>query len=145
MTIWFQTPSEIDFWGIYERGIPNSERIVFRPLIPIELGRYFVAVAVRQPDGQACASMFDNAFFFPDVVVEPPTWVIIYTGRGKSKVTIEPYTRDPVHALFWQRDVTIFNAPNLVAYIGRLDALHISPEPPKSIDPSMRRLPSPSK
>src|SRR5437899_6863 len=103
---------ELDFWGVYDRGKPNEERIIFRPLEPIELGRYAIAPAIKQPGGLV-RLFFDNVFWPPDVVVEPPAWIFLYTAAGKPKVTVESITQAPVHALYGRRKTTNFQSPDI--------------------------------
>jgi len=135
---------EIDFWGVYDRGVPNAERIVFRALQPIELGRYIVASGVRQPGG-VVRLLYDNVYWAPEVIIEPPAWVFLYTAPGKPTITVETITQAPVHALYWGKKETIFDLPEVVPTILRLDGVYIAPEIPKQLRESDRQaiLPKP--
>src|SRR5882724_12531878 len=70
---------------------------------------------------------YDNAFWFPDVAIDPPTWVFIFTGPGTPTVSFEKYTGAPLHILYWGRKTTIFTTPNIVPVIIRNDGMLFPP------------------
>jgi hypothetical protein len=117
---------ELEYWGIFDRGIPNKERIVFKPRMRVQLTSFVILVGRKGPNG-ALQPYFDHAFLFPDVAVEPPTWVFVFTGPGTSVVSVEQYTQEPMQALYWGRTQTIFHDPNIIAAILRFDGILMPP------------------
>lgn len=126
---------EIEYWGVYDRGIPNQERLVFRPRIPLDMTQFFVALAIKG-DHESISTFFDQAYWFPDVVIEPPSWVFLYTCAGTSKVTTEAVTKAPLHALFWGKPSTLFHAPTVIPVIFRIDGLLSPPAIARKISPA---------
>ena len=118
---------EIEFWGVFDPGVPGKERIVFKPIIPINLSGYFVSIAVKDGLG-GVRPLFDQAFFFQDIEIGPPAWVFIYTGQGTAAVSFEEHTNAPLHALYWGRQNTIFNSDGLTAVIVRMDGYLSAPK-----------------
>jgi hypothetical protein len=129
---------EIEYWGIYDRAIPNKERIVFKPVVGLDLLKYVVVVGHRTSQG-AIQPFIDGVFFFPEVVVEPPTWVFIFTSGGKATISVEQTTKEPVHQLYWGRRETVFNHPTITAVIMRLDGILFPPNSGKQIDAKLHR------
>ena len=113
---------ELQMFGVFDASIPNRERIVLRPVIPLSLNSYGVAVGLPAlPVG--AFPLFDNCFWFPQMDVEPPAWIVIYTGPGKNKTSsIGGTTTLSFH---WQRPFTLFGANNLVPILFRLDSAAI--------------------
>jgi hypothetical protein len=123
---------ELDYWGIYERGVPGKERIVFKPRIGVMLTQYCIVVGQNDVGGMF-RPFFDNAFFFPDVAVVPPAWVFVFTGRGTATITFEGHTKEPLHSLYWGRSETIFHDPRVVANLFPFESMARPPERNKQI------------
>jgi len=120
---------ELDYWGVYDRGVPNKERIIFKPRVRVNLTSFMIVTGIQKPENgvNALQPFYDNAFWFPDVVIDPPTWVFIFTGPGTPTVSTEQYTGAPLHVLYWGRKATIFTTPNIVPVIMRHDGILFPP------------------
>ena len=110
---------ELHFVGVADPGVPNLERIVIRPTQEVDLLGYGVALGVGSLE-EGAQPIFDNCFWFPSRIVTPPSWILIYTGTGTLRITEEG--GQTVHNLHWQRSHTMFNNPNLIPILFRLDA-----------------------
>ena len=120
--------TELAVIGLADPGVPNQERILFRPMESVNLAGLGVAVGIPGPDGGAYA-LYDNVFWFPNDVVAPPSWVVLFTGRGSNTQTTLP-TREKAHLYYWQRLQTMFGAPNLVPILFRSGLIVIAPRIP---------------
>jgi hypothetical protein len=110
---------ELHFVGVADPGVPNAERLVFRPTQPLNLNGYGVVLGIRQEAGKVMP-IFDNCFWFPGVDVVPPSWILVHTGRGEPRATQE--SGEQVVNFHWQRPYTVFGAPNIVPVLFRLDS-----------------------
>jgi hypothetical protein len=102
--------------GLFDAGVPNQERVVLKPNKKMSLVGYGILVGVDAGTAGAFP-LFDNVFWFPDVVVEPPCWIYVYTGAGKMQQTLGP-NNEPALVFHWQRPSVLFSeavvAPVLV-------------------------------
>jgi len=109
---------ELHLVGVADPGKPNLERIVIRPTQQLNLNGYGLAVGVSA--GAAGASpIFDNCFWFPAIVVQPPSWVLIYTGPGEQRSS--DWQGEAVLNLHWQRKFTVFTLEFLVPVLFRVE------------------------
>jgi hypothetical protein len=131
---------EIEYWGIYERGVPNAERIVFKPRIPLNLTSYAIIVGIES-ENRSLVPIHDSNFYFPEVIVYPPAWVFVFTCKGTTMVNVERTTKEPTHNLFWGRSQVVFGHSSLTAAIVRIDAMLYPPHLEKRIDSKQYQLP----
>lgn len=107
--------ADIQVVGVFEAGIPNKERVIIRPNRQISLVGVGIAVGLSAGDAGALP-LFDNVFWFPEIIVEPPTWIFVYTGKGKTRQTTLA-TKDPALVFHWQRNATVFIKPDIVPIV----------------------------
>lgn len=104
--------------GLFDSGVPNGERIVLEPTFRASLIGHGLAVGIDAGDAGAFP-IYDNVFWFPDIIVEPPSRIFIYTGKGSTEHT---KAADGVPALVfhWQRQTTVFDHPDIVPVLFQL-------------------------
>jgi hypothetical protein len=119
--------TELKLVGVVDAGVPNNERIGLQPTEPVNLAQFGLIIGMRHPNG-AVLPLRDNFFWFGDLVVEPPSWVVVFTGEGNYH---EWYSSsgDKVHTLYWGRKVTMFGVPNIVPVLIRIDGILIADTP----------------
>ena len=122
---------ELQIFGVYDRGVPNAERIVLRPLIALDLANYALTLGVRTPRGAWPTT--DHYFWLGSYLIEPPSWIFVYTGPGRPKVTHESQTKEPVHVMHWNKPEVVFQNPDVVPVLLRFDGLQIGSQPPRSV------------
>jgi len=93
--------------GVADPGQPNSERIVLRPMQTVALNGFGITVGVFDPSTGGARTVFDNVFWFPDITVQAPSWILVYTGKGESQGLILP-GGEHARTFFWQRSNTVF-------------------------------------
>ncbi len=113
--------SELALVGVADPGVANKERVVLRPTQVVALKQFGITLGMFDPSSGGARPIFDNTFWFPDLLVEAPAWILVYTGRGKSTEGRLP-NGDRVVTLFWHRQYTVFDNPIHVPVLFRLDA-----------------------
>lgn len=116
--------TELLLVGVYERGIPNKERIVFRAASAVEMGRFGIFLGVKTAPGQALP-IRDNFFWFGNGFVNMGDWVFVYTGPGTPRVAQLPNANEKLYTVFWGRNQVILHEPNVVPILVRMDAVTV--------------------
>jgi len=102
---------ELSMFGVLEAGVPNRERVCLRPTDSVNLAQFGLLAAIQNPAGPV--TPLPNLFFwFGDLMVSAPAWLVVFTGKGKPQTTVEHGTT--VHIFYWGLDNTIFAFPNIV-------------------------------
>jgi hypothetical protein len=115
---------ELTVMGIYDRGVPNQERIVLRANQSLNLGQYGLMLGVRSA-GNTAFPIQDNLLWFGDGLINTGDWVFVYTGPGVAKTTTLPNTQVRLYSIHWGRNTTILHHQDLVPILFRVDAVQI--------------------
>jgi hypothetical protein len=103
---------------VIDPGVPNKERLAFRPTETINLATCGILLAV-QNEGGGSTPLLNNFFWFGEVEVKPPSWIIVFTGKGQPTQAIDPKTGNPVHLFYWGYPSTIFQYREQVPIVFR--------------------------
>lgn len=118
--------------SVFHSGVPNEERIVLRPTESVELAQFGIFVAAQSKDG-TLTPINDNFFWFGAMQISPPSWIVVYTGKGEFRELAHHTTKHPVYCFHWGREQTIFNFSELVPVVFRINQIstggHITPPP----------------
>ena len=125
--------NELSVVDVYERGVPNAERIVIGVNEPVNMGQFGLLLGVRQQQGSAYP-LRDNFFWFGDGYVRKGDWILVYTGPGESRTTELPGTSTKAYSLHWGREQTVLILQEIVPILFRLDAVNIPAQPPQIAD-----------
>jgi hypothetical protein len=106
--------SQLTIVGIFDRGVANRERLVLRPTEPVNLAHFFVTLSLRNETTRAVHPVADQAFWFPEFVLAPPSWIFLYTGRGTPSQSVIPATQHTAYAFHWGKDKTVFQDTRIV-------------------------------
>ena len=117
--------SELPIVDLADAGVPNSERVALRPTQAVDLQDYLLVIGAR-PEGKGVIPM--HAYYFGPQVVQPPSWVLVYTGSGRNRSHVTP-NGEVLHLFFMNRPQTIL-AKGTAAAIIRIASLAMS-EPVK--------------
>lgn len=123
-----QDIAELSVVGVYDRGVPNQERIVIHVKQTVNLGQYGIMLGIKGADGTAFP-IKDNLLWFGDGVVFEGDWLFIYTGPGQARSTKVPNTVETLYSIHWGRSTTILNATEFTPILFRIDAVQVSSEP----------------
>ena len=119
--------TELRVEGIYDRGVPNKERVVLRVNTIINMGQFGLFLGVRQQQG-AAFPIRDNFFWFGDGYVAAGDWIFVYTGPGEARTSELPGSTQKLYSLHWGRQNTILSSPEIVPFLFRMDAVDIPAE-----------------
>lgn len=116
---------ELTLVGVYERGIPNQERIVFRATQTVDVGQFGIILGIKNSPGMA-VPIRDNFFWFGDGILNDGDWVFLYTCPGKSTGSVIPNTDSKLYTVFWGRKKVVLSDSNIVPMLIRLDAVTVA-------------------
>jgi hypothetical protein len=122
---------ELAVVGIFDRGIPNQERIVILANESVNLGKYGIMLGLRASDGSAFP-IRDNLLWFGNGWIQKGDWIFIYTGPGVAKATTLPNAEEKLYSIHWGRKQTILHAQEVVPILFRVDAVKV-PEGPTGL------------
>jgi hypothetical protein len=119
--------TELTIVGVFDRGVPNQERIVLRVNETVNLGQYGIMIGIRGWSGTG-VPVRDNLLWFGDGIVNRGDWIFVYTGPGTPKMTTLPNTEERLLSIHWGRQYTILNSDDLVPILFRVDAVQVLTE-----------------
>jgi hypothetical protein len=88
------TISELTLVGVADRGVPNKERIVLRPMETVNVGEFALIVGVISTENGFFP--LPDLFFWPgNIEISPPSWLYVYTAPEltASAKSIRPISR----------------------------------------------------
>jgi hypothetical protein len=105
--------------GVVDAAVPNKERILLRPTMPVNLAQFGIILAIKSQD-EIFTPMLDHFFWFGEFTVQPPCWLVVYTGPGEFMKTRVPVGDEIAYSLHWGKPTTVFNEPNIVPVVLRI-------------------------
>jgi hypothetical protein len=129
--------TELSMIGLADAGTPNHERIVIRPTERINLAQFGIVLGYRSEAGLV-APYKDQFFWFGEQEIAPPSWIVVYTGPGKFRQSIEN-NFGQVYWYYWGRHQTAFNVPEIVPVLFRMTNILIGSRLMPN-DPQKKRL-----
>lgn len=127
---------EFQMIGVYDPGSPNLERIIIRVLQEADLGSFGLMLGIRGHNGSAIP-IRDNMLWFGHGIVRPNDWLFVYTAAGATRLIDIPNTSERIISLHWGKNVTLFNGPEFLPILFRIDGVQIPPEPPSLLGPQL--------
>lgn len=115
---------ELQMYGVYDPGIANLERIIIRVLQEVDLNCFGLMLGIRGHNGSAIP-IRDNLLWFGHGVVKPSDWLFIYTAAGETRLIDIPNTGERIISLHWGKHVTLFNGPEFLPILFRLDGVQL--------------------
>ena len=115
---------ELSMIGVVDAGIPNRERVCLRPTDTINLAQFGLHAAIKSDKGYV--TPIHNLFFwFGDIVVTPPCWLVILTGKGQRATN--PLIEDGkvIYVFYWNLENVIFNVPEVVPVAFKIQSILI--------------------
>jgi hypothetical protein len=129
------TVQDLSIEGVYDRGVPNSERILLKAERPVQLAEFILCLGVSTPAGGYWL-LNDHLFWFGDESwIHPPFWIFVYTGRGERRMTHLPQGGQPALVLHWGRSTTVLDNPVVTPLIIRMGGI-LFPRQRLPLDPS---------
>jgi hypothetical protein len=111
----------LEIHSVSARGLPNQERVYIRVNTRTYLGDYLLLAGVFLPDGRAIP-VPNVSLWLGGETIDSGSWILVYTGPGEGKLMTQMKdTKEPVLVLHWQVPTTIFEAPNMVPVLVKID------------------------
>lgn len=120
---------ELAIIGVFDRGIPNKERIVLCANESLELAPYGLMLGIRGSDGFA-VPIRDNLLWFGNGLINKGDWIFVYSGPGEPKVTEVPNNTEKMYSVHWGRKKVILSSSEVVPILFRMDAVRIHVDAP---------------
>jgi hypothetical protein len=117
--------SELSIVHLSDPGVPNAERIALRPTQAVNLEDYLLLIGLR-PEGMGLIPQ--HAYYFGPKIVQPPSWVLVYTGTGTNRSEVAA-NGEVLHLFFMNRPQVLLGK-GIAAGIVRIAAVSQS-EPVK--------------
>jgi hypothetical protein len=114
----------VNIVGVFDRGMPNQERIVLLVNEPVDMGQYGILLGVRA-QGRFAYPIRDNFYWFGDGFVSKGDWIFVYTGPGESRTAELPNNRQKLYSVHWGRDKTILHQSEIIPILFRVDAVDV--------------------
>jgi hypothetical protein len=115
---------DLELFGVYDRGVPNAERIVLRANAIVNLGCYAVGLGVKSENGMA-SPIPDQFLWLGEMYVDKGAWVFIFTGKGTPALTKELNTGGPMHVMYWHKDAVVLTHDLIVPMLYRFDGVRV--------------------
>jgi hypothetical protein len=120
---------ELRLLGVYDRGIPNKERIVLKAKQNLDIGWYALILSIRGPSPGHATPMRDSLYWFGSGNVAANDWLFIYTGTGTDTKIPSNDKTCTLFIQFWNRPQTIFHNKQIVPVLWRLNGITIERNP----------------
>jgi hypothetical protein len=120
--------SGLKLFDVFDRGVPNKERLVLRAITPIDGSRFGIMVGLLLGSGNAIP-LFDNLFWLGNGTVNTDEWILIFTSAGTATTYIDEPSNSRVHQLYWGRKKVIFHNPDLVPMLFHVPRVVIGSAP----------------
>ena len=122
--------SELEVFGIYDRGIANHERIAIRVNRPVTISNYALLMGVESEGGNL-VPFRDHFLWLGHHTFDVPSWIFVYTGEGTQKISQETHTKDPVLTLYWNHPNVMFSDSKTTIGLIYIPGYQKSPQIPK--------------
>ena len=132
--------SELTVVGVFDRGVPNRERIVLQANEIVDMGQFAFLLGLRQQQG-AAVPLRDNFFWLGSGFVSRGDWIFVYTGPGEVRMNNLPGTTEKLYTVHWGRTQTVLNVPEVVPVLIRFGAVHVPAEPRALPGPAIQSVP----
>lgn len=119
--------TELRVVGVFDRGVPNQERVVLQVNEVVNMGQFALLLGIRQQPATAIP-IRDNLLWFGDGVLSRGDWIFVYTGPGEGRVNELPGTAEKLYTVHWGRTQTVLTSLEVVPVLVRVDAVQIPVE-----------------
>lgn len=128
---------ELSLVGVADAAVPNRERIVLRPTETVNLAQFSILLGLQNNQG-VVTPLNDAFFWFGELLVAPPSWLVVYTGAGEFLESRMPVTGEKAYSFHWGRLFTAFGLPNVVPVVCRIGSILVG-SPPLRLPPPLDR------
>lgn len=128
---------ELTIFGVIDPGVPNRERILIRPTEEINLAQCGIFLGIKG-EKDLTTPLNDQFFWFGDLVVSPPSWLVVYTGPGSFEETKLPDSGQTAYSFHWGKERTVFHEPNIVPVVFKMTGVLVGKVSSSSPTPQLK-------
>jgi len=121
--------AELRISGVFDRGVPNSERIVVSVHDSVNMAQYGLLLGIRG-DQQIATPISDNFYWFGEGLVQAGELIFVYTGPGNPVNSTLPGSNTKTYSVHWGRKETVLGNLEVVPVLIRIDAIDVYQNPP---------------
>ena len=128
----FPPVNELELVGVFDRGVPNLERIALRSRQHVDMSQFAILAGLYTTNGltlQALLPANDHFFWFGNAFAEKDEWIFVYTGSGMPKKTTLEGTNITAYVLHWNKPTTLFADSRMVPALLRAGGILIARPP----------------
>ncbi len=119
---------QLHLFGVFDAGVPNREYVAIRPTQRVNLAEFCLTLGLKTSENSV-APLPDHFLWFGNRIVEPPYWILVYTGKGlASDVTFANGERG--FKYYWNKPITLFSIPDVVPVLFHMDSVATGSIPP---------------
>jgi hypothetical protein len=120
---------ELTLVGVFDRGVPNRERIVLKAETTIEVGNYAVVLGIRYLHTGVFVPIQDAMFWFGSGAAVANDWLFLFTGSGTFNSIPNADGTGKIYLSYWGREHTLFHDPTTEAVLWRINGANFPPPP----------------
>ncbi len=128
----------LEIFGVYDRGVPNSERIVLRANGPVDLSWYCLLLGIAGAE-ESLIPIRDEFLWLGRRTMESPGWVFVFTGAGQEGISQEKFTKDPIHMVYWHKPNVILENKEIIPALIMISSVQVGNKPSKSMNDLLER------
>lgn len=123
---------ELTIVAVQDPGVAGRERVAIRPTQHVQLGEFIFAIGY-QLQVQEAAPFNNLTLWFGNKEVEPPSWVIIFTGNRPPEIPdaafdyVDPNRKERILTFFLGQPNTLFDKPGVIPMLFRLGGVLLGP------------------
>jgi hypothetical protein len=108
--------ASLEIVEVYDRGIPNQERILIRVNSGIRIRNHFIGIGFLKNAGEI-VPINDSLLWLGAGDLTQNDIVYVYTGTGKPESGLTGTDQSKFYRMFWGRKNTAFHNPDVTPYI----------------------------
>lgn len=120
---------DLELLGVFDRGVPYQERIVFKCKKALNLGDFGLVLGSftghDEARGNTALPYRDTFYWFGNVEVDENTYIYLLTCDGNPRFTVTTVTKDPALVIHWGKEQTILNNESIVPILFRFSDIII--------------------
>lgn len=133
----FPEISELELAGVFDRGVPNKERIAIRARVAVDMAQFGVILGLKMANGEAWP-LHDNFFWLGGGAINALDWILLYTRAGAPSSYVPDGQTCKVYSVFWGKPTVVFQNPNLIPILFRIGGVELGMIPGETANGLLR-------
>lgn len=117
--------TDIELFGVYDRGVPGKERVVIKVLNDLNIGEYALVIGMQESSG-AAVPLYDHFFWFGVGYLKASQWIHVYTGIGRPTSGKGEITKEDIFNVYWGKEKTVFDLKPIVPVLIKIGEIVVA-------------------